>query len=189
VDTSGEGKSDRYPRWLRQIPSLPLCLRDLLFRIAGPPATSTSVSVFPGPIWPCVISPSCTVKARSVPHRPSRLSRVLRQTPRPIIPLMGPLPVLSEPCGSAVVPLVRTANLTLWRRALAPTVLRSEISCHAGPAIGQNFGARSFQRECPTEDGICLRRHAIDLSRPRAVPRPEDPKPSALIAGPAHRAA
>src|ERR1700760_2275385 len=71
-------------------PSLPLCLRDLLFRIEGPPATSTSVSVFPNPIWPCYIP----VLHRQDPVGPSaallvRLGSSGRR-PRPIIALRGP---------------------------------------------------------------------------------------------------
>ena len=69
---------------------LPLCLRDLLFRIEGPPATSTSVSVF-------LVPSGRVLYPRPTPSRPCRsLAAVLvrlgssGKRPRPIIALRDP---------------------------------------------------------------------------------------------------
>ena len=97
-------KNDRNPTWLRQTPSAIVSPR-FAFSDRGAPGDFNVGFRFPGPIWPCVISPSYAVKTVSVPRRPSRPSRVLRQPPGPIIPLMGPpahpLGALWECCRAA----------------------------------------------------------------------------------------
>lgn len=76
-----------------------------------------------------------------VPRRPSRLSRVLRQTP----PAYNCSDGIPSACSSRA-PLGLTscrllALSTVLHRALASKVLRSEISCHAGVCDRTSFGA------------------------------------------------
>ena len=158
------------------------------FSDRGAPATSTSVSVF-------LVPSGRVLYPRPTPSRPCRSLAALLirlgssgRRPRPIIALRGPLlPALQSPYGLTSCRLLALIDSPAPRFSVE--VLRSEISCHTGVGDRTRFWCVKLPAASPNQRRICLRRHASDLSRPRAVPRPEDPKPSALIAGPAHRAA
>ena len=106
---------NRNPRWLMQSRP-PLRLRDLLFRIEGPPATSTSVPVLRVPCGGAVYPLSCAFKALLDPSSPfSSVSGPPADAPG--LNCSDGAPSACPSIGTHVVPLARLESDS-WPTAL-----------------------------------------------------------------------